>query len=61
MEPTCFCSLFIFNPAPYHAPVAVTAAIEPVQTMRLIVCCEAMVFALQSSRNKRLLFPVAAL
>lgn len=31
---TCFISCFIFKPAPYQAPVAVTAAILPVSTKR---------------------------
>jgi hypothetical protein len=40
-EYTCLTSDFIFNPAPYHVPVTVTAAMAPVKTMRRIFCCVA--------------------
>ena len=35
---TCLISLFVFRPAPYQAPVAVTAAIAAVQTILRIFC-----------------------
>jgi len=36
---TCFISLCVFKPAPYQAPIAVTAAMAPVQTNLRIFCC----------------------
>ena len=36
---TCFNSDFVFSPAPYQAPVAVTEAIAAVHTILLIFCC----------------------
>jgi hypothetical protein len=37
---TCSISRRVFKLAPYHAPVTVTAAMAPVQTMRRIFCCD---------------------
>jgi hypothetical protein len=40
MEHTCSISRLVFKLAPYQAPVTVTAAMAPVQTMRRIFCCD---------------------